>query len=122
MKPPTRFNPLFDRFLLGGLGCGLVTLCFLMAGFFYFWKNPPRPGPTAAPTQLVLGGVSTVTPGPTATPLFQFATPSVVPSGVPTIVTQTSAAPAVASPVPQFDSSPPAGKIVFTCYVNQVDQ
>ena len=122
MKPPAKFNPIFDRFLLGGLGCGLVALCFLMAGFFYVWKNPPRPGPTSVPTQLVLGDVSTVTPALTATPLFQFATPGVFPTGLPTIVTPTSAGPVIPSPVPQFDTSPPTGKIVFTCYINQIDQ
>jgi len=125
MKPPAKFNPLFDRFLLGGLGCGLIALCFLMAGFFYIWRNPPGQGPTAAQTQLVFGDISTVTPGPTATPLFQFSTPSVFPTGQPTIVTPTPGAPSgtvIPSPVPQFDTSPPSGKIVFTCYINQIDQ
>ena len=125
MKPPAKFNPIFDRFLLGGLGCGLIALCFLMAGFFYIWRNPPRPGPTPAPTQFVLDGLSTVTSASTATPLFQFSTPSVFPTGVPTIVTPTPGAPSgtvIPSPVPQSDTSPPSGKIVFTCYINQIDQ
>src|SRR5258706_10783023 len=100
MKPPAKFNPLFDKFLLGGLGCGLVTLCFVMGGFFYVWKNPPRPNPTPAPTQLVLEGLPTPTPASaaTATPLFQFTTPSVVPSGLPTIVTPTLTGPVIPSP------------------------
>src|SRR4029450_883822 len=95
-----------------------------MAGFFYVWKNPPRPGPTPAPTQLVLDGLPTMTPASaaTATPLFQFATPSVFPTGLPTIITATPSGPLIPSPVPQFDTSPPIGKIVFTCYINQVDQ
>jgi len=128
MKPPAKFNPIFDRFLLGGLGCGLVALCFLMAGFFYVWKNPPKPGPTPAPTQLVFDGLPTSAPASaaTATPLFQFTTPSVFPTGLstglPTIVTPTASGPLIPSPVPQFDTSPPTGKIVFTCYINQVDQ
>src|ERR1041384_1894382 len=113
MKPPAKFNPLFDKFLLGGLGCGLVTLCFVMAGFFYVWKNPPRPNPTPAPTQLVQDGLPTPTPLSAAT-----ATPSAVPSGLPTLVTPTQAGPVISSPAPQFDSSPPMGQIVFTCYVN----
>jgi TolB protein len=122
MKPPAKFNSLFDRFLLGGLGCGLVALCFLMAGFFYIWRNPPRPPSAAAPTQLVLDGLPTTTPAGTATPLFQFATPSSFPTGLPTVLTPTQAGTVIPSPVPQFDTSPPSGKIVFTCYVNQIDQ
>src|SRR5215208_131486 len=122
MKPPAKFNPLFDRFLLGGLGCGLVTLCFLMAGFFYIWRNPLRPPSAAAPTQLVLDGLPTTTPAGTATPLFQFATPSLFPTGLPTDLTPTHAGTVIPSPVPQLDPSPPSGKIVFTCYVNQIDQ
>src|SRR5690242_9219099 len=112
MKPPAKFNALFDKFLLGGLGCGLVALCFLMAGFFYIWKNPPRPGPTPAPTQLVLDGLPTTTPASaaTATPLFQFATPSVFPTtlstALPNIVTPTQAGSIIPSPVPQSDTSP----------------
>ena len=128
MKPPAKFNPIFDRFLLGGLGCGLVALCFLMAGFFYVWKNPPRPGPTSMPTQLVLEDLPTVTPASaaTATPLFQFATPGAFPTalstGLPTIVTPTPAGPLIPSPAPQFDTSPPTGVIVFTFYINQMAQ
>jgi TolB protein len=128
MKPPAKFNPIFDRFLLGGLGCGLVALCFLMAGFFYVWKNPPRPGPTLMPTQLVLDGLPTETPvsAVTSTPLFQFATPGAFPTalstGVPNIVTATQSGAVIPSPAPEFDTSSPTGKIVFTCYINQVDQ
>src|SRR5687768_4945319 len=123
MKFPAKFNPLFDRFLLGGLGCGLVALCFVISAFFYIWQNPPRPGPTSTPT--VFEELTPVTPGPTATPLFQFATPSVLPTGFPTLTpTQPGATPGslIPSPVPQSFNSPPTGNIVFTCYINQIDQ
>jgi Tol biopolymer transport system component len=125
MKFPSKFNPLFDKFLLGGLGCGFIALCFLISGFFYIWQNPPRPGPASTP--LVLDGLSTVTPGPTATPLFQFATPSGLPTGFSTVTpTQATALPgtAIPSPVPQaqFQDQPPFGNIVFTCFINQIDQ
>jgi Tol biopolymer transport system component len=122
MKFPAKFNPLFDRFLLGGLGCGFIALCFLISGFFYFWQNPPRPAPI--PT---LGGLSTVPPGPTPTSLFQFATPSPFPTG-PAVASPTPAVASptpgsgIPSPVPQGYSSRPTGKIVFTCHVNQIDQ
>src|SRR6266542_1947859 len=118
MRLPDKFNPLFDKFLLGGLGCGFLVLCILLGGFFYVWQNPP--GPRSASTQLVFGDVPTVTPGSTSTPLFQFATPSAFPTG---IATQAGAqGTVIPSPVPQFDDSPPIGKIVFTCFVKQIDQ
>jgi TolB protein len=122
MKFPAKFNALFDRFLLGGLGCGFIALCFVISAFLYIWQNPPRSGPT--PTA-AFQGLSTVTPGPTATPLFQFGTPSAYPTGFPTLTpTPAVATPGsvIASPVPQYSYSPPKGKIVFTCFVNQIDQ
>ena len=128
MNFPKKFNPLFDKFLLGGLGCGFIVLCILMASFFYIWQNPPRSAPTAPQTSLVPGGVSTITPGPTPTALFQFATPSVPPTGFVTVApTEAGAIPSPQTPQapssnPQFDDSPPTGKIVFTCFVDQLDQ
>src|SRR5215207_10481114 len=123
MRLPEKFNPIFDKFLLGGLGCGLIVLCILMAGFFFIWQNPPRPAPTT--TQTPLGGLSTGMPGPTATPLFLFATPTVLPTGFATLPpTQAGELPgtSIPSPVLSFDDSPPVGKIVFTCFVEQIDQ
>ena len=127
MKFPAKFNPLFDRFLLGGLGCGFIGLCFVISAFFYVWQNPPRSGPTRTPP--TFGGLTTVAPGPTATPLFQFSTPSVVPTGFP-LVSQTPAQASptpgstIPSPVPQaeYANTVPKGKIVFTCFINQIDQ
>src|SRR5512145_235095 len=116
MKFPAKFNPLFDRFLLGGLGCGFIALCFVISAFFYVWQNPPQPGPTRTP--LVFEGLTTVTPGPTATALFQFATPSPVSTGVLSLSptpTQASAIPGIVvpSPVPQsqYANTSPTGKI-----------
>ncbi|HEX5941531.1 MAG TPA: DUF5050 domain-containing protein [Anaerolineales bacterium] len=127
MKFPAKFNPLFDRFLLGGLGCGFIALCFVLSAFFYIWQNPPRPVP--ATTLPAFGGLTTVTPGPTATPLFQFATASGVPTGFPTVSptpVQEVATPgsSIPSPAPesQYAGTSPRGKIVFTCFINQIDQ
>ncbi|HEX2997710.1 MAG TPA: DUF5050 domain-containing protein [Anaerolineales bacterium] len=126
MKPPAKLNPLFDKFLLGGLGAGLIILCILMASFLIVWQNPPAARATSSP--LAIGDVSTITPGPTPTALFQFASPTLLPPGFATLtltpmqsgtLTPTSQIP---SPVPQFGSSPPQGKIVYTCFVNQIDQ
>jgi Tol biopolymer transport system component len=125
MKFPAKFNPLFDRFLLGGLGCGVIALCFVISALFYIWQNPPQPGP--ASTVPAFGGLTTVTPGPTSTPLFQFATPSVLPTGFPIasptpVVLEATSVSGIPSPVPQSYSSALEGKIVFTCFVNQIDQ
>lgn len=123
MKFPAKFNPLFDRFLLGGLGCAFIALCFVISAFFYIWQNPPRPGPT--PTPLLPEALHTATSVPTATPLFQFVTPAVLPTDfltmTPSIMSPTPGS-LVPSPVPQSFSSPPRGKIVFTCFINQIDQ
>jgi Tol biopolymer transport system component len=125
MKPPAKINPLFDKFLLGGLGCGFILLCILMSGFFYAWQNPPRPRPTS--TQLPVGSFSTITPGPTPTSLLQFATPGEFPTAFPSASqtpTQIGTLPSPQSSAPdiQFDDLPPTGKIVFTCFVDQIDQ
>src|ERR1051325_7193083 len=123
MKPPEKFNPLFDRFLLGGLGCGMIALCFLMATFFYIWQNPPRP--RAETTPLAVGGLSTNTPEPTPTPLFQFSTPSAFPTGLTPLTPVGPGTPIATPTAPPFSSFANAelsGKIVFTCFVNQIDQ
>ena len=123
MKPPAKFNPVFDKFLLGGLGCGLIVLCILMGSFLVVWQNPPA---RAASTPLDFGSVSTITPGPTPTALFQFATPTLLPPGFATLTplpleTLTSSD-GIPTAVPQFGDSPPTGKIVYTCFIDQIDQ
>jgi Tol biopolymer transport system component len=124
MKPPVKFNPLFDKFLLGGLGAGLIILCILMASFLVIWQNPPRPRSTGTP--LAVGDPSTITPGPSPTPLFQFASPTLLPPGFTTATPLQSGtlAPTEVIPtaVPQFSGAPPTGLIVFTCFINQIDQ
>lgn len=113
-----KYLPAVDKFLLGGLGCGLILLCILLTSFFFIWQNPPRARPTAAQTQLAVGGASTVTPGPTATPPIHLATSSVLPSatGVP------GSTPISTPAASNYGNSSPTGHIVFTCYVNGVDQ
>src|SRR5512146_134861 len=126
MTPPENFNPLFDKFLIGGLGCGLIVLCILVGSLFVIWQNPP--GARSTSTFLAIGNVSTLTPGPSPTALFQFATPTLLPPGFATltITPEQAGTPAstiqAASPVPQFGGAPPTGKIVYTCFVNQIDQ
>src|SRR5512138_862890 len=107
MKTPDKFNALFDRFLLGGVGCGLLVLCLMVGVFFVLWQNPPAAKPTSSAPAPVLVGPATLTPGPTPTPLFQFASPTLLPPGFETLtltpvqsgtLTSTSQ---ISSPVPQ---------------------
>src|SRR5574341_608966 len=121
MESPQKLIPILDRFLLGGLGCGVFGLCILLGAFVYIWQNPPRPVPTATQTPLSLVGFSTVTPASSTTPVSNSATPTLSPTITPT-VQGTLPSTLIPSPVPQFDNSPPTGKIVFTCFINQIDQ
>lgn len=105
-----------DKFLLAGLGCGLIGLCVLALGFVYTFRNPPQPRPSATP--MGLGVPSTATPGP-VTPTLSILTLTLFPS-------LTSTPPAILPTVPflppSFDNDAPSGKIVFTCYIQQIDQ
>ena len=117
MESPQKLFPILDRFLLGGLGCGVFGICILLGAFVYIWQNPPRPQPSATQTSLGLGGLSTVTP----VSIVTTSTPSVA-SPTPQGTLPATPATLIPSPVPQFDNSPPTGKIVFTCFINQIDQ
>jgi Tol biopolymer transport system component len=128
MKFPQKFNSAFDKYLVGGLGCGLIVLCVLLSSFFIIWQNPPRSAPIA--TLALVGTDSTATTNPDVTPtaLFQFATPSPLSTGFATPTPAQSGTQAtigsIPSPVPQgqYGGSPPTGRIVFTCFINQIDQ
>ena len=117
-----KFFAIFDRFLLSGLGCGVIGLCLLTGGFIFVWQNPPSPAPTITQTPVGLSGSSTVTP---TAPISQFSTATLFPTITPTVegVIPTSLMPSVPSPVPvSGNTAPPTGKIVFTCFINQIDQ
>ncbi|MFQ5615303.1 MAG: TolB family protein [Anaerolineales bacterium] len=103
--PPSLLSS-FDKVLIAGLGCSLIGICLLAGGFWFVWRNPPQrrldtpvtPPVTVLPT---LPGAATT---------FPTLTPFVTPSPTPT-------------PLPGFGNGlPPAGKIVFTCFVNGIDQ
>jgi len=110
-----KFFTAFDVLLFTGIGCGALVLCVLGSAFVYLWQNPPeRPSPP-------LVGLPTITPGVTA-PGFGASTPTLAPTLVPT---QSGGIPSTLFPtfVPSFgDGVSPSGKIVFTCYINQIDQ
>ena len=114
-EPTKRFLATFDKLLIAGLGCGLIGLCLLACGFIYTFRNPPGPQPTE--TQLVLqpGVLATVTPD-SATPTLSILTPTQLPILTPTVVED------FPLPLPGFGEGAPSGRIVFTCYVQQIDQ
>ncbi|MCI0556448.1 MAG: DPP IV N-terminal domain-containing protein [Anaerolineae bacterium] len=105
MESRKKFLSVFDAFLIGGLGCGVIGLCILMGGFVYVWQNPPVPHSTS--TQVEFSGSPTVT-----TPFFDLSTPTIFPTIIPSLFP---------SPI-SGDGSSSSGKIVFTCFINQIDQ
>lgn len=110
-----KYLPAFDLILFGGLGCGALALCLLGTLFVYIWQNPPRPSGTETP--FGVGGLPTITPV-LATPGSGISTPSLSLTLGPTPN-------GISSPTlgPTFAVNPDGrGKIVFTCYLEQIDQ
>jgi Tol biopolymer transport system component len=119
MESSQKYLKTFDKFLIAGLGCGVIGLCCLATGFVYAFTNPPNARP--APTETVPGTTvfSTVTPG-LMTPTLPIETPTLFPTLTPVTATETGFSTPV--PNPNTDGGGPSGKIVFTCYVEQIDQ
>lgn len=102
----------FDIFLFSGLGCGVLILCVLGSVGIYLWQNPPHASPRETPR---VSRVPPITPS-VNTPVFGFSTSTVPPTFVPTLNG------AVPTALPNSGGFPSSGKIVFTCYINQIDQ
>jgi tol-pal system beta propeller repeat protein TolB len=103
----------FDKFLLGGLGCGVVVFCIIGGWIFYIANN--LPGPRSAATQSAAIDFVTAT---ALAPFPEYLTATLIPTLAPTVD-----ASLVPSPAPVFsDGVPPSGKIAFACYIKQVDQ
>jgi Tol biopolymer transport system component len=118
MESLKKYLPAFDLALFGGLGCGALVLCILGSAAVYIWRNPPGLHASATETAVGLGGL----PAVTATPGLNIATPTFSPTLVPTLE---ATLPATSLPlfIPDFGGGPaPTGKIVFACYINQIDQ
>jgi TolB protein len=115
MESLKKYLPAFDLLLFGGLGCGALALCILGSAFVYIWQNPSRSSATQPPVIL-----STVT-SPVITPFPDASTPTFTPTLVPT-AEGTVPPTLVPSLVPDFGDGSSAGKIVFACYINQIDQ
>ncbi len=105
----------FDKFLLGGLGCGVIVLCVIAAWIFYIGQSlttPLQSQPTVAPALISSPTHLTINIDPT--PVSP--TPSLTLEAVPQVTS-------IPSPLPGFfGDTPPTGKIVFVCYVKKIDQ
>lgn len=115
MQPPPKIFSTFDKFILTGLGCGLIILCAIGGWIYYIVQT--LPGQRAEATQVVFVENPTQTSNP---PILESPT-ALLPSPIVTI----TAPPADLIPTPlpaSFDGTPPSGKIVFVCYVQQIDQ
>ncbi|PKN90547.1 MAG: hypothetical protein CVU44_23510 [Chloroflexi bacterium HGW-Chloroflexi-6] len=109
----------FDKFLLAGSGCGIIVICAVLGVFIYLWQNPSVS--RAQPTSVEVSSSATVPPISTA-PEFDFPTATLAATLAPAL-TEEPTLMLIPSPVPGFGDSPlPSGKIVFTCYIKQIDQ
>ena len=117
-----KYLPAFDVMLFTGLGCGALALCILGSAFVYLWQN--LPGQRSLATQIPEGpgALSTVTPVVTAPFSTLTATATLSPPLVPTLEGSGSAT-QLPPFLPDFGGGPiPTGKIVYVCYINQIDQ
>lgn len=115
MESLKKYLPTFDILLFGSLGCGALALCIIGSLFVYFWQNPPVPRASATPVGF--GDLPIATPTMTS-PVFD--TPTFSPAFVPTLSEPPAIMPTF---IPDFGgASFPSGKIVFTCYIDQIDQ
>jgi TolB protein len=109
MRKTTRIITTFDKILLAGSGCGMILLCIVLGVLAYLWQNPTAAREQIAPEdELVF-----LTLAPAAT------LPAVeIPTAIPTAVELP-----VASPAPDlWGDLPTSGKIVYTCFIQQIDQ
>src|SRR5918993_472736 len=116
MESLKKYLPTFDLLLFGGLGCGAFALCVLGSIFVYIWQNPPNSSAPKTP----IGSLPTNTPAGT-TPVFDLSTPTLSPTLVPTL--EGAGSPTqMPTFIPDLGGDTSAGKIVFACYINQIDQ
>lgn len=98
--------------LFAGLGIGFLALCLLFGYAILVVANEPAGSPTPNP-DLPLSASPTAETFPSPTNL----------AALPSPLEPTPTIEQIPSPQPSFnDTPPPTGKIVFTCYINQIDQ
>jgi len=87
----------------------MIIFCILLGIFAFLWQNPPsRPQPTRVSLPILATATIPIPSAPTLTPATPEQKPSITPSPNPTSGFQNSA--------------PLSGKIVYTCYIKQIDQ
>ncbi len=119
MESLKKYLSAFDVLLIGGVGCGALFLCILGSAFVYIWHNPSLTG--SSPTAVSVGNLPTVT-SVIIPPGIDLSTPTLSPTLVPTLAGSVALTP-TSSFIPSFsDGAVPSGKIVFACYINQIDQ
>lgn len=114
MSAPQKYLSSFDKILIAGILLGIMGICALTFVFYFLWVNPSgdRSESTSfdrlAPTPTVELSASDLAATLSAGNVTATATPAV----------------AVPSPTSSFfDAKPPlSGRIVFTCFVDQIDQ
>ena len=113
MQSSNKVLSTFDKFLLGGVGCGVVVLCVLGGWIYYIANNLPIS--RSAKTQVISIDFPTAA---ASAPSSESSSPTSIPTADSTVDGSL-----VPSPVPVFfDGAPPSGKIAFVCYVKQIDQ
>jgi len=120
MESLKKYLPAFDLLLFSSLGCGALALCLLGSAFVYIWQNPTGLRSSATETPVGFGGLPGVTPVVTS-PAFDLSTPTRLPTLVPTLDGAVSPT-LMPTFIPDLGGSSEAGRIVFACYINQVDQ
>ena len=117
MQPSNKLFSTFDKFLLAGLGCGVILLCGLGGWIYYIMNTLPVPRSDATQTANV--DFPTMT---SSVSVFDYPTATLILTSFPTSDGLLSPAPIPSSNPNFFDGAPPSGRIVFTCYVKQIDQ
>ena len=119
MEPSKKYFETIDKYLIGGVGCGVIGLFCLAFGFIYIFRHPPNDRPVPTQTFPAAGATTSVT-SDSLTATLSFQTPTPFPTLTP--VTSTGTSIASSQPPPNIDGTPPTGQIVFTCFVQQIDQ
>lgn len=109
MSAPRKILTTFDKVLIAGIILGVLGICVLTIVFYFIWVNPPRQN--AGPTPF--GG---------ATATLDISAPDLASTLAAGNVTATPTV-GVATPAPSFSGDASLnGRIVFTCFVQQIDQ
>lgn len=102
MSTPRKLLTIFDKILIAGTALGVLGICVLISAFIYIWYIPPKPAPTPFVSLPLNSPAATVPP----TNESGGALPTLVFSPTPSVGVEASL----------------VGRIVFTCYVKQIDQ